>query len=177
MGTWLMQLVFVLYCTIHQLIFSPCVKLVNKSNPALTSIDWGLQNSSNFSHMTSKVSSSLVKIHWHILVYPKMPTPGNNFLVFPSSLQALQAHISVCFHSFISISNIFGTDNHWPVHSIFGPSIIRHKHAWNNLLCMSLIKSDFLVIFFFWPWLFMKFSLHLDLGLFSILQRRKFCLT
>ena len=39
----------------------PCLKLVSKSNLALTSLDWGLQNSSNFSHITSRASSLFVK--------------------------------------------------------------------------------------------------------------------
>ena len=40
----------------------PHLKLVSKSNLALTSLDWDLQISSNFSHITSWASSSFVKI-------------------------------------------------------------------------------------------------------------------
>ena len=39
----------------------PCQKLVSKSNLSLTSLDWGLQNSSNFSHMVSSVNSPVDK--------------------------------------------------------------------------------------------------------------------
>ena len=52
-------------CTVFyhsSMLLSPCLKLVSKSNLALTSLDWGLQNSPNFSHITSKASSSFVKL-------------------------------------------------------------------------------------------------------------------
>ena len=39
----------------------PCLKLVSKSNLDQTSLDWGLQNSSNFSHITSRATSSFIK--------------------------------------------------------------------------------------------------------------------
>ena len=42
---------------------SPCLKFVSMSELYLTSLDWGLQSSSNFSHIKSRVSSSLVRFH------------------------------------------------------------------------------------------------------------------
>ena len=65
-------------------LLSPFLKLVSKSNLVLISLDWGLQNSSNFPHITCRVSSSFGKIPRHILVMPKMPIPGNHFLAFSS---------------------------------------------------------------------------------------------
>ena len=47
----------------------PCLKLVRRSNWALTPLDWGFQNSSNWSHIVSKLSSSLGMhhdIYWSI---------------------------------------------------------------------------------------------------------------
>ena len=58
--------------TIH----SPCLKLVNKSNLALTSLACGLQNSSNLFHMTSNVNSSdgiFQDTYWS---RPKSPLPS-----------------------------------------------------------------------------------------------------
>ena len=40
-----------------------CLKLVRRSKLALTSLDWGFQNSSNFPQIVSKVNSSVGKHH------------------------------------------------------------------------------------------------------------------
>ena len=50
----------------------PCQKLVKRSRWALTLLDWGLQNSSNLSHIVFKLSSSLGRLHdtyWSIPMY------------------------------------------------------------------------------------------------------------
>ena len=55
-------------------------KLINKSKWALTSFDCGLQNSSNLPHIVSKYNSCFGQVPGHVLVHPKVPTPGYNFL-------------------------------------------------------------------------------------------------
>ena len=60
----------------------PCQKLVRRSNGALTSFDWGLQNFSNFSQIVSRVSSSedrLQETYWSM---PKSPFQAITFLHF-----------------------------------------------------------------------------------------------
>ena len=59
---------------------SPFQKLVSKLNLALTSLDWGLQNSSNFPQITSRVSSSLVRCHETYWSIPKSPLQAITFL-------------------------------------------------------------------------------------------------
>ena len=83
---------------IHALV--PCQKLVSKSTLALTSLDCGLQNSSNLSHMVSKYNSSLGKLqdtYWSI---PKSPLQAITFLHFLLFLGGPRAHIQEYFSHF-----------------------------------------------------------------------------
>ena len=57
-----------------------CLKLVNRSNWALTSLDYGLQNSSNLSHIVSNLGSYLSKFHDTYWSIPESPTPYYYFL-------------------------------------------------------------------------------------------------
>ena len=58
----------------------PCLKLVSKSNRALTSFDCGLQKSSNLVHNVFKVSSLLVKPHDTTKSIPSSPDHDMSFL-------------------------------------------------------------------------------------------------
>ena len=58
----------------------PCQKLVIKSNLALTSLNSGLQNSSNFSYMISNINSSVDKFQKTYWFMPKSPLHAITFL-------------------------------------------------------------------------------------------------
>ena len=58
----------------------PCWKLVSKSNLALASLDWGLQNSSNLSQMVSTINSSMDKFQETYWSMPKSPLHAITFL-------------------------------------------------------------------------------------------------
>ena len=76
----------------------PWWKLVRRSNLALTSFDWGLQNSSNLSQPVSGVSSSVDKLQETYWSMPaKIAIPSNYFLAF-SSLR---------YHHKLTFPNIF----------------------------------------------------------------------
>ena len=102
--------------------FAPCLKLVSKSNLALTSLDWGLQNYSNFPHISSRVSSSLVKFrdtYWSIPNIYSRQAPSCIFF----SPQALQAHTPISFlHFNLHFKNLWYRPS-LTIQSILGPSI------------------------------------------------------
>ena len=78
-------------------LLSPCLKLVSKSNLALTSLDWGFKKSSNFFQYNIYGKLFIGKIPRHTLINPKIPTPGIHFLAFPS----------LCKHYKLTIQYIF----------------------------------------------------------------------
>ena len=59
---------------------SPCLKLVSKSNRALTSLDCGLQKSSNLVHNVAKVRALSVKPHDTTKSIPSSPDHAMSFL-------------------------------------------------------------------------------------------------
>ena len=101
---------------------SPCLKLVSKSNRALTSFDCGLQKSSNLVHNVFKVSSQSVKPHDTTKSIPSSPDHDMSFLHclvsdrVASSQSKMFSHFSFHFR------------NRWykpslTVQSILGPSM------------------------------------------------------
>ena len=113
----------------------PCWKLVSKSKWALTSLDCGLQNSSNLSHIVSKYKSSLGKLqdmYWSI---PKSPLQAITFLHFYFSGRASSLHSGMFSHLNIYIRKWWSSKKviiYCPIHSWAFNS--RHIHAWNNLV-------------------------------------------
>ena len=79
-------------------LFDPWWKLLNKSNLACTSLDWGLQNSSNLEQIVFNSYSSLVKFqdtYWSI---PKSPLQAMIFLHCWGSGRAASSHSSMFSH-------------------------------------------------------------------------------
>ena len=94
-------------------------KLVNKSNLVHTSLDWGLQNSSDWVQIVSNFNSSLVKpqdTYWSI---PKFPLQAMTFLHCFGSGSAASPH-SGMFCTLIAILRINGTSHH----SLFNPFLV-----------------------------------------------------
>ena len=103
-------------------LLSPCLKLVNKSNLALTSLDWGLQNSSNFSHRTSRINSSLDKFQEMYWSKPKSPLQATTFLNFLASGNITSSHCNIFSHFNCHLRNLLYNPS-FTVQSILGPSI------------------------------------------------------
>ena len=83
----------------------PCLKLASKSNLALISFVCGLQNSSNFCQMTSRVVSSGNKsqdITWSI---PKSPDQATTFLHFCASESISNSQSSMFSHFIFHLRN------------------------------------------------------------------------
>ena len=97
-------------------LFYPWWKLVNKSNLACTSLDWGLQNSSNWDQIVSKSNSSFVKPHDTYWSIPKCPLQAMTFLHCWGSGRAASSHSSIFSHF-----NLYKLS--LTVQSILGPSI------------------------------------------------------
>ena len=76
----------------------PCLKLVNRSKWTLTSFDCGLQNSSNFPQIVSKVSSSPGKHHETYWSMPKSPLQATTFLHCCCSGKAASSHSRIFLH-------------------------------------------------------------------------------
>ena len=79
-------------------LLDPWWKLVNKSNLAHTSLDWDLQNSSNWHQIVSNSNSSFVKpldTYWSI---PKSPLQTITFLHCCVSGSAASSHSSIFSH-------------------------------------------------------------------------------
>ena len=98
----------------------PWWKLVNKSNLAHISLDWGLQNSSNWVQIVSNCNSSLVKPQDTYCSIPKSPLHAMTFLHCCGSGSAASLHSSMFSH----FNHHF--KNQWyklssTVQSIFGP--------------------------------------------------------
>ena len=79
-------------------LLDPWLKLVSKSNLAHTSLDWGLQNSSNWDQIVSNSNSSLVKPHDMYWPIPKSPLQAINFLHCWSSGRAASSHSCIFSH-------------------------------------------------------------------------------
>ena len=89
----------------------PCLKLVRRSKWAHTSFDWGLQNSSNFPQIVSKVNSSDGKLHETYWSMPKSPLQAISFPIFVT-LAKLQGHIPEYFHISSVTLKTHGTAHH-----------------------------------------------------------------
>ena len=76
----------------------PCLKLVRRSKWAHTSFDWGLQNSSNFVQIVSKVNSSDGKLHETYWSMPKFPLQAITFLHCCCSGKDASSHSRIFSH-------------------------------------------------------------------------------
>ena len=98
----------------------PCLKLVRRSKWALTSFDCGLQNSSNFPQIVSKLSSSADKhndTYWSI---PKSPLQAITFLHFCCSGSAASSHSRMFSHFKCHLKNLWYRAS-LTIQSILGP--------------------------------------------------------
>ena len=84
---------------------SPCLKLVSKSNLALISFVYGLQNS-NFCQITSKHVSSGVKFHEIYWSMPKSPDQTTTFLQFLASESIANSQSNIFLHFFFHLMNL-----------------------------------------------------------------------
>ena len=124
-GTWQETLVFVQHYTTHLMI--PCLKLVSRSNLALTSFTCGWQKSSYLALIISKQRSSVGKhqeIYWSI---PKSPLHTMTFLHFFDSgnIASSQSRIEYS-HTSASTLRIAGTSDHL----LSNPSWALQYKAW-----------------------------------------------
>ena len=131
---------------------SPCLRLVSKSNLALTSLDWGLQNSSNFSHITSRTSSLFVKFwdtYWSI---PKSPLQAITFLHFLASANIASSQSNIFSHLIFHFRNLKSKLS-FTVLSTLGPSIygiyigcttccVWLVDGWNCGVCITTSSSS-----------------------------------
>ena len=76
----------------------PCLKLMRRSKWALTSFDYGLQNSSHFPQIVSKVNSSAGKHHETYWSMSKSPLQAITFLHFCHSGTAASSHSKIFSH-------------------------------------------------------------------------------
>ena len=100
----------------------PCWKLVSKLILALTSFDWGLQNSSNFSQMVSSVNSSVDKFHETYWSIPKSPLHAITFLHCLISGNMASSHSRMFSYFKSHLRNLWYRPS-FTVQSILGPSM------------------------------------------------------
>ena len=100
----------------------PCWKLLSKSNLPLTSFDWGLQNSSNFSQMVSSVKSSVDKFQETYWSMPKSPLHAITFLHCLFSGNMASSHSRMFSHFKCHLRNLWYRPS-FTVQSILGPSM------------------------------------------------------
>ena len=102
--------------------WSPCLKLVSKSNLALISFVYGLQNSSNFCQITSKHVSSGVKSHEIYWSMPKSPDQATTFLHFLASESIANSQSNIFSHFIFHLMNLLYKLSS-TVQFILGPSM------------------------------------------------------
>ena len=124
----------------------PWQKLVNKSNLDCTSLDWGLQNSSNRFQIVSNFSSSLAKpqdTYWSI---PKSPLQAMTFLHCCVSGSTTSLYSSMFFHFNCHFKNLWiQAVINCPVH--FGSLYVGHEHTlhyWIGCLLSAWMEWDFI---------------------------------
>ena len=78
----------------------PCLRLVNRSKWALTSLDWGLQNSSELFLIVSKLNSSLGRFYDTYWSIPKSLLHAITFLHSCFSGRVASSHSSMFMHFF-----------------------------------------------------------------------------
>ena len=98
----------------------PCLKLVSRSNLALTSLVCGLQKSTNLANMTSKLRSSGCKHHDTSI--PKSPLHTMTFLHFLESGNMASLQSNIFSHFSFHLRNLWYKLS-FTVQPIFGPSI------------------------------------------------------
>ena len=100
----------------------PWWKLVSKSKKALTSLDYGLQNSSNLSHIVSKFNSSLGMLQETYWSIPKSSPQAIIFLHCCFSGRDASSHSRMFSHFNLHLRKQWYSPT-LTVQSIFGPSI------------------------------------------------------
>ena len=103
-------------------LISACKQLVSRSNLALNSFAYGLQNSSIFFHITSRVRSSFGKFHEMYWSNPKSPDQAMTFLHFLDSGSMASSHSSMFSHLIFHFRNLLYKPSS-TFQFILGPSI------------------------------------------------------
>ena len=85
----------------------PCLNLGRRSKSACTSFDWGLQNSSNFPQIVSKVNSSDGKLQETYWSMPKYLLQAMTFLHFCHSGKAASSHSKIFLHFKCHFENLW----------------------------------------------------------------------
>ena len=125
---------------------SPCLKLVSKSNLALTSFTCGLQNSSNLVHNISKVMSLSVKPHETTRSIPSSPDHEISFLHCLLSERVASSHSRMFSHFSFHFRNRWYNPS-FTVQSILGPSMygtnVGPSWGWigHFYVCLSFLLS------------------------------------
>ena len=128
-------------------LFDPWWKLVNKSNLACTSLDWGLQNSSNQDQIFSNSNSSFVKPHDTYWSIPKSPLQAMTFLHCWGSGRAASSHSSMFSHFKLPFQEVVvQAIINCPIH--FGSLYVWHEqivHCWIGCLwvCLDGMRISF----------------------------------
>ena len=100
----------------------PCLKLGRRSNLACTSLDQGLQNSSNFPQIVSSVNWSDSKLHDTYWSIPKSPDHAIIFLHCRHSGNATSSHSKIFSHLRCHFKNLWQSPS-FTVQSTLGPSM------------------------------------------------------
>ena len=115
-----------------------CLKIVTRSKQALTSFNCGLQNSSNFPQILSKLSASADKhqdTYWSI---PKSPHQAITFWHFCHSGSAASSHSRM----FSLQKPVVEIIIHCPIH--LGTFYVWHEHVWCYLLWPTWMERKLL---------------------------------
>ena len=152
-GGYLARLIWACTALYHSsTLLLACLKLVTRSNWALTLLDWSLQNYSNLSHIVSRLNSSLDKHHETYWSIPKSLLQAMTFLHFCFSGRATSSHSSIFSH-FQSLlkESVVEPIIYCPIH--LWTFYIWHEHAWNHLLhwvcrmCQRQMEWDLWILF------------------------------
>ena len=103
-------------------LISPCLKLVRRSNLALTSLVWGLQNSSNLFQIISKHNSFWGKHHDTYWSKPKSPDQATTYLHFLALDSIACSQYNMFSHLIFHFRNLWYKLS-FTVQSIFYPSM------------------------------------------------------
>ena len=124
---------------------SPCLKLVSKSNLALISFVYGLQNSSIFCQMTSKHVSSGDKsqdMNWSI---PRSPDQATTFLHFHASESRANSQSNIFSHFIFHLMNLLYKLSS-TVQFTLGPSMYGPYALWGLGVVLLTLLAHFLTL-------------------------------
>ena len=122
-GGYLARLIWACIVLYHSsTLLVPCQKLVKRSKQALTLFTWGLQNSSKWSQVVSKLRSSLGRPQDTYWSMPKSLLQATTFLHIWHSGSVASLHSSMFLHFSPHFRNLWYNPS-FPIQSMQGPSM------------------------------------------------------